>query len=32
MPGININGTPSRDQQDPSYYRPLINKREMHIP
>jgi hypothetical protein len=32
VPGINLNGTPSRDKQDPSYRRPLINQRELHIP
>ena len=30
--GINLNGTPSRSKDDPSYQRPLINKREPHIP
>jgi SnoaL-like domain len=25
---IHVNGTPSRDKQDPSYQRPLTNKRE----
>jgi hypothetical protein len=32
VPGINLNGTPSRDRKDPSYHRPLVNKRDLHIP
>jgi hypothetical protein len=32
VPGINLNGTPSRDKSDPSYRRPHTNKREPHIP
>ena len=32
VPGINLNGTPSRDKTDPSYRRPHINKREPNIP
>jgi len=30
--GIGLNGTPSRDEQDPSYQRPLKNKRQANIP
>lgn len=30
--GINLNGAPSRSKDDPSYQRPLINKREPYIP
>ena len=29
VPGINLNGTPSRSEADPSYRRPLTNKREL---
>ena len=32
VPGINLNGTPSRDKSDPSYRRPHTNEREPHIP
>lgn len=32
VPGINLNGTPSRDKSDPSYRRPHTNKREPSIP
>jgi hypothetical protein len=32
VPGIGLNGVPSRNKQDPSYRRPLTNKREKHIP
>jgi len=32
VPGIYLNGTPSRDGTDPSYHRPLKNQREQHIP
>lgn len=32
VPDINLNGAPSRSQDDPSYQRPLINKRKSHIP
>lgn len=32
VPGINLNGVPSRSKEDPSYQRPLINRREKHIP
>jgi NAD(P)-dependent dehydrogenase (short-subunit alcohol dehydrogenase family) len=30
--GIDLNGAPSRNREDPSYRRPLTNKRETHIP
>lgn len=29
---IHLNGTPARDSTDPSYTRPLVNKRALHIP
>jgi SnoaL-like domain len=32
VPDINVNGMPSRSKDDPSYRRPLTNKRNMHIP
>ena len=32
VPGVQLNGAPSRSKQDPSYQRPLANKREPHIP
>jgi hypothetical protein len=32
VPGINLNGTPARSKDDPSYLRPLINKRTANIP
>ena len=32
VPGILVNGAPSRSKEDRSYQRPLINKREMCIP
>ncbi len=32
VPGIHLNGAPSRDRNDPSYQRPLINKRKPHLP
>jgi SnoaL-like domain len=32
VPGIDLNGTPSRDKTDPSYRRPHVNRREPHIP
>lgn len=28
VPDLHLNGTPSRDRQDPSYQRPLVNRRE----
>jgi hypothetical protein len=32
VPDINLNGAPSRSKQDPSYRRPLTNKRKLNIP
>ena len=32
VPDIHLNGTPSRDTDDPSYRRPLTNNREPNIP
>lgn len=32
VPGIQLNGTPSRSKDDPSYARPLTNKRATFIP
>lgn len=32
VPEINLNGAPSRSQEDPSYQRPLENKRKMNVP
>jgi hypothetical protein len=32
VPGIDLNGAPSRSQEDPSYRRPLTNKRKPHVP
>lgn len=32
VPGIELNGTSSRSTDDPSYRRPLINRREPNIP
>jgi len=32
VPDIHVNGAPSRGKEDPSYRRPLINKRNPHIP
>ena len=32
VPGIHINGTPSRDKNDSSYRRPLTNQRPLNIP
>jgi len=32
VPGIHLNGAPSRDPRDPSYQRPLTNKREPRKP
>jgi len=28
VPDIHLNGAPSRDRSDPSYQRPLTNRRE----
>jgi hypothetical protein len=32
VPDIHGNGTPSRSKADPSYQRPLVNRREKHNP
>jgi hypothetical protein len=32
VPDINLNGAPSRSKEDPSYQRPLTNRRKSHIP
>jgi SnoaL-like domain len=32
LPDIHLNGTPSRSPQDPSYQRPLVNRRGEKIP
>jgi hypothetical protein len=32
VPDIHVNGSSSRSKADPSYARPLTNKREMHTP
>jgi SnoaL-like domain len=32
VPGINLNGTTSRNKTDPSYRRPHVNKRDPYIP
>jgi hypothetical protein len=32
VPDIYLNGAPSRSQEDPSYQRPLVNKRKPNIP
>jgi hypothetical protein len=32
VPGIQLNGVPSRSEDDPSYQRPLTNKRPLHNP
>lgn len=32
LPDIHLNGKPARDRSDPSYQRPLTNKRERQIP
>jgi hypothetical protein len=32
VPGIHLNGAPSRNRTDPSYQRPLTNRRGKHIP
>ena len=32
VPDVHLNGAPSRSQQDPSYQRPLINRRVGKIP
>jgi hypothetical protein len=32
VPDAHLNGVPSRSREDPSYRRPLTNRREMHFP
>jgi hypothetical protein len=32
VPDINLNGAPARSREDPSYRRPLANRRKSHIP
>jgi hypothetical protein len=32
VPGINLNGAASRSKEDPSYQRPLVNRRKAHVP
>lgn len=32
VPDIAANGTAARDRTDPSYLRPLVNRREPHVP
>jgi hypothetical protein len=32
VPDIHGNGAPSRDTADPSYQRPLVNRRAVHVP
>lgn len=32
VPDITVNGAPSRSREDPSYQRPLTNKRKPHVP
>jgi hypothetical protein len=32
VPDIDVNGAPSRSKEDPSYRRPLTNRRAKHIP
>jgi hypothetical protein len=32
VPGIQLNGIACRNKEDPSYVRPLINRRKMHTP
>jgi hypothetical protein len=32
VPGIQLNGVPSRSKDDPSYQRPLTNHRTPHVP
>jgi hypothetical protein len=32
VPGVHANGVPSRNEQDPSYRRPLVNRREARLP
>jgi hypothetical protein len=32
LPGVHGNGAPARDRSDPSYQRPLLNRRPPHLP
>jgi len=32
IPDLAVNGLPSRDRNDPSYQRPLVNRRALNIP
>jgi SnoaL-like domain len=32
VPDISANGAPARDRSDPSYQRPLVNRRDRHLP
>ncbi len=32
VPGVHENGAPSRSKEDPSYRRPLTNRRELRLP
>ncbi len=32
VPDLHLNGIPSRSREDPSYIRPLVNKRELSFP
>lgn len=32
VPDVHRNGTPARSREDPSYRRPLTNRRELHLP
>jgi SnoaL-like domain len=32
VPDVHLNGTPSRSKEDPSYRRPLTNRREIRFP
>ena len=32
LPDVHRNGAPARSREDPSYQRPLINRRELHVP
>jgi hypothetical protein len=32
VPDVHLNGAPARDPSDPSYQRPLVNRREVHRP
>jgi hypothetical protein len=32
VPDIGVNGVSARDRTDPSYQRPLVNRRDTHNP